>query len=134
MNAQLSEGNDNGQNWFPASWRVNKAMVGARGTGLQRGQKYVLGCIYVGKIDISGSNRRDSASKRGGVMARAYCDVFDKHLPTVLDDNSIFMHDNARVHMAKHTRNWLQDHHIEAMGSGLRTHPNSILSRTLGVY
>ncbi len=57
----------------------------------------------------------DPTSKRGGVTARAYCAVLDEHLPTVLDADSIFMHDNARIHTAKHTKKWLADNHIEVM-------------------
>ncbi len=54
-------------------------------------------------------------SKRGGVTAQAYCAVLDEHLPTVLDADSIFMHDNARIHTARHTKKWLKENNIEVM-------------------
>ncbi len=57
----------------------------------------------------------DPAAKRGGVTARADCAVLDEHLPTVLDTDSIFMHDNARIHTAKLTKKWLEDNHVEVM-------------------
>jgi hypothetical protein len=44
----------------------------------------------------------DPSAKIGGVTAPAYRTVFDKHLPTVLDADSIFMHDNERIYTAKH--------------------------------
>jgi transposase len=57
----------------------------------------------------------DAESKRGGVTARVYCQVLEEHLPTILDADSIFMHDNARIHTAKMTQQWLEDNAIEVM-------------------
>jgi hypothetical protein len=40
----------------------------------------------------------DQNTKRGGVTARVYIDVLREYLPTILEHNSIFMHDNALIH------------------------------------
>jgi hypothetical protein len=60
--------------------------------------------IWERQIDLVAMNG-DPTAKRGEVTARAYCAVLDEHLLTVLDVDSIFMHDNARIHEAKHTKN-----------------------------
>ncbi len=57
----------------------------------------------------------DTAAKRWGVTAQAYCAVLDEHLLTVFDADSIFMHDNAQIHTAKLTKKWLEDNHVEVM-------------------
>jgi hypothetical protein len=54
-------------------------------------------------------------SRRRGVTAKAYTAVLQECLPTILDADSIFMHDNAKPHTAKHTQKWLQDNSIEVM-------------------
>jgi hypothetical protein len=51
----------------------------------------------------------DPTSKKRGVTARVYVKVLEEHVPTVLDADSIFMHDNCRIHTAKHTKGWLED-------------------------
>jgi hypothetical protein len=51
---------------------------------------------------------RDPAAKRGAITAQAYCVVLDEYLPTVLDANSIFMHNNARLIQLSFQRNrWM---------------------------
>ncbi len=49
----------------------------------------------------------DPVAKRRGVMAAAYFAILDAYLQIVLDVDSIFMHDNARIPMAKITHKWL---------------------------
>ncbi len=57
----------------------------------------------------------DPVSKRGGVTAKAYTAVLQEYLPTILDADSIFMHDNARPHTAKLMQKWLKDNAVEVM-------------------
>ncbi len=57
----------------------------------------------------------DPESARGGVTARCYLSVLQEHLPTVMDANSIFMHDNARIHMARIVKSWLEEQTFEVM-------------------
>lgn len=59
----------------------------------------------------------DPESIKGGVTARIYCQVLSDYLPTVLDYDSIFMHDGASIHTAKIVRQWLEDNDIEVMDS-----------------
>lgn len=42
----------------------------------------------------------DPQAPKGGVSARSYYVVLSEHLPTILNENSIFMHDNAPIHTA----------------------------------
>jgi transposase len=58
---------------------------------------------------------RNPAAEEGGVTARANCAVLDEHLLTVLDTDSIFMHDNACIHTAKLTKKLLEDNHVEVL-------------------
>lgn len=41
--------------------------------------------------------------------------MLEEHLPTILGSDSIFMHDNARIHTSRLVKNWLRDMAIEVM-------------------
>jgi hypothetical protein len=57
----------------------------------------------------------DPNAPRGGVIAKVYTDTLSEYLPTILEYNSIFMHDNAPIHKAHMVRDWLQEMGIEVM-------------------
>jgi hypothetical protein len=57
----------------------------------------------------------DQNAKRGGVTAKVYLEVLDEYLPTILEDDSIFMQDNAPIHKAHKVRDWFIDHGIDVM-------------------
>jgi transposase len=57
----------------------------------------------------------DPESARGGVTARVYQVVLDRHLPPILGLGSIFMHDNASIHKAHIIRDWLRENGINVM-------------------
>lgn len=52
---------------------------------------------------------------RGGVTSKVYLQVLQENLPTILDNDSIFMHDNAGIHTAQIVQKWLEDEGIEVM-------------------
>ena len=51
----------------------------------------------------------DQNAKRGGVIAKVYLGVLEEYLPTILEDDSIFMQDNAPIHKAHLIRDWFID-------------------------
>ena len=57
----------------------------------------------------------DPNSKKGGITAKRYIEVLKEYLPTILEPDSIFMHDNAPIHNAHIVHNWLQEEEIELM-------------------
>jgi transposase len=57
----------------------------------------------------------DPEAPRGGVTARVYREVLDRHLPPILGFGNIFMHDNAPIHRAHIIREWLWERGIEVM-------------------
>lgn len=57
----------------------------------------------------------DPDSPRGGVTAKRYLAVLEEYLPTILEYNSIFMHDNAPIHTARIIENWFFEQGIEIM-------------------
>ena len=42
----------------------------------------------------------DKDAKRGGITTKVYIKVLREYLPTILEHNSIFMQDNAPIHIA----------------------------------
>jgi transposase len=48
----------------------------------------------------------DPLAPRGGVTARRYLAVLEEYLPTILNDDSIFMQDGAGIHRAHIIRNF----------------------------
>lgn len=60
--------------------------------------------------------RGDPDAPRGGVTAKRYIEVLEEYLPTVLDWDSIFMHDNASIHTARTVTQWFQDQAIDVVG------------------
>ena len=57
----------------------------------------------------------DPDALRGGVTARRYIEVLEEYLPTILDSDSIFMQDNASIHIAYIVRQWFIDNAIETV-------------------
>jgi hypothetical protein len=58
---------------------------------------------------------RDSESKRGGYSARSYINTLQQGLIPYIDDGMLFMHNNAPIHTAQLTREWLELQHVEAI-------------------
>lgn len=57
----------------------------------------------------------DPESKKGGVTARRYIEVLEEYLPTILEPDSIFMHDNTPIHNAHKVQDFFRDEGIEVM-------------------
>ena len=57
----------------------------------------------------------DQNAKRGGVIAKVYLGVLEEYLPTILEDDSIFMQDNAPIHKAHLIRDWFIDQGIDVI-------------------
>jgi transposase len=57
----------------------------------------------------------DPDSPQGGVTAKRYIEVLEEYLPTILNHNSIFMQDNAKIHKAHIVRDWFINEGIELM-------------------
>ena len=57
----------------------------------------------------------DQNAKRGGVTARVYLQTLEEYLPTILEDDSIFMQDNAPIHKAHLVRDWFIENGIDVM-------------------
>lgn len=51
----------------------------------------------------------DPSARRGGVNAKMYLQLLDEYLVGYLDEDSIFMQDNAPVHTAKIVKKWLEE-------------------------
>ena len=58
---------------------------------------------------------RDGTSTAGGYSARSYISVLEEVLPEIYSPSLIFMQDNARVHTAAITKNWLEIYGIEVI-------------------
>ena len=57
----------------------------------------------------------DQNVKRGGVIAKVCLGVLEEHLPAILEDDSIFMQDNAPIYKAHLIRDWFIDQGIDVM-------------------
>ncbi|KFY29081.1 hypothetical protein V493_02566 [Pseudogymnoascus sp. VKM F-4281 (FW-2241)] len=57
----------------------------------------------------------DPMAPRSGITARIYRDVLAEHLPTIADENSIFMQDRAGIHCSILIRNFLLELGITRM-------------------
>ena len=57
----------------------------------------------------------DPEAKKGGVTAKVYLQLIDEYLLGYLDDDFIFMQDNASVHTARIVKAWLRDNEIEVL-------------------
>jgi hypothetical protein len=57
--------------------------------------------------------RGDPNAPRGGVTARRYIELVEEHLLPILENDTLFMHDNSRVHTAYIVQDWFaeQDRH-----------------------
>ena len=58
---------------------------------------------------------RDEDSPRGGVSAKVYEALLTEELPTLLDDATIFMHDNAPIHKAERVAQYFEDNSIQVL-------------------
>jgi transposase len=57
----------------------------------------------------------DPESKKGGVTAWVYKAVLEKELCPLMQENLIFMHDNASIHTKKNVKKWLREKNYEVM-------------------
>lgn len=57
----------------------------------------------------------DPLSARGGVTARVYMDILERHLRPIMGFHSIFMHDNASIHTARIIKAWLLENGVNIM-------------------
>ena len=57
----------------------------------------------------------DPLSARGGVTARRYIEVLEAQLPTILENDSLFMQDNSRVHTAILVQDWFAKRDINVL-------------------
>ncbi len=94
--------------------RLQRDMVQPRRCGKQKSKMFWAAFGYGVRtqlVPIDG----DPEAPRGGVTARVYREVLDRHLPPILDFGSIFMHDNAPIHKAHIIRDWLWEMGIKVM-------------------
>ena len=47
--------------------------------------------------------------------SQTYTDMFEDALLPFLDEDLVFMHDNASIHSSEHTKKWLKDNNIEVL-------------------
>jgi transposase len=59
--------------------------------------------------------RGDPEAPRGGVTARRYIDILEEHLESILSNDSLFMHDNARIHQAIIVQDWFAERDIDVL-------------------
>jgi hypothetical protein len=52
---------------------------------------------------------------RGGVTARQYIEVVEEHLLPILENDTLFMYDNSRVHIAYIVQDWFADQDIDVL-------------------
>jgi DDE superfamily endonuclease len=57
----------------------------------------------------------DPESKRRGITARVYLEILDEYLPTLMDADSIFMQDNAPIHIAGKVKKFLEEVAFEVL-------------------
>jgi DDE superfamily endonuclease len=55
---------------------------------------------------------RDSSSPRNGYTANSYIKALEEGLLPIYDETRKFVQDNARVHTARKSISWLQEHHV----------------------
>ena len=58
---------------------------------------------------------RDSTTPRGGYSARSYVEVLNSELPTCYEPGMLFMQDNAPIHTAKFSTDWLENNGIAVL-------------------
>ena len=51
----------------------------------------------------------DPTAKNEGVTAQVYRDMLEEELPTLMNADTIFMHDNAPIHTARKVKGYLQE-------------------------
>lgn len=56
--------------------------------------------------------RRDPASKKGGYSARSYVQALEEAIPTVYKKGMYYLQDNAPIHKADLTLEWLKKHDV----------------------
>lgn len=74
----------------------------------------VWGAIIHSKRSDLVACQYDEDSQNGGVTARSYCATLEEGLLTFLDPSTeVFQQDNARIHTAKYTLEWLEEWGIQ---------------------
>jgi transposase len=59
--------------------------------------------------------KRDTASPHNGYSAKSYIQALEEGLLRNYQRGDLFQQDNARIHTARITREWLQRHHINVV-------------------
>jgi transposase len=59
--------------------------------------------------------RGDPNAPRGGVTARRYIELDEEHLLPILENDTLFMHDNSRVHTAYIVQDWFAEQDIDVL-------------------
>jgi hypothetical protein len=54
-------------------------------------------------------------SPQGGVTAKQYIEVLEEYLPTILNHDSIFMHNNVLIHTAHIVWDWFLEEGSELL-------------------
>ena len=72
----------------------------------------VWACFCRGRRSRLMFMERDPTSERCGYTATSYTEVLGQELIPFMHANNYFMQDNAPVHTARYTKQWLQDHFI----------------------
>ncbi|KIM93368.1 hypothetical protein OIDMADRAFT_21523 [Oidiodendron maius Zn] len=52
------------------------------------------------------------ASAQGGVSARQYIEVLEEYIPTILETDTFFIHDNIQVYIAILVQEWFAERDI----------------------
>ena len=76
--------------------------------------KMFWACFTWGRTDLVVING-DSESPKGDVIAKRYIKTLKEYLPTILEPNSIFMHDNAFIHSMHKVWDWLRNKALEVI-------------------
>jgi transposase len=88
--------------------------VQTRHTGKQVKKMFWAAFGWNRRIDLVLMNG-DEELARGGVSSRIYKQILEEYLLTILNDDSIFMHDGARIHHTKMIKDFLRDLNVELM-------------------
>ena len=59
--------------------------------------------------------KKDPAAPRGGVSGRSYLTMLQEQLPTMMDDDSIFVQDNAPIHTFRGVKQYLEEMDMTVM-------------------
>ena len=51
---------------------------------------------------------KDPEAKQGGVTGRKYLKLLQEYLPPLMETDTVFMQDNAPIHIYKEVKRWIQ--------------------------